>query len=170
MVADIVEVFGNRGVTYWADYGTLLGAVRNPMVGLEPGIIPHDKDADLGILYAEWKKAALAVRDLQGKGYPVLFKPWKHKFKVRLSAWNHTNVDVFGWRETPAGKFYRVAYIHVDQFKGREFDRAQMFPLTTVQWEGMTLSAPNDPAAFCEFRYGPKWRTPIRANHDGVRR
>ena len=38
IVADVLDVFESIGITYWLDYGTLLGAIRNPLVGLAPSI------------------------------------------------------------------------------------------------------------------------------------
>ncbi len=40
--------FKHQKITYWLEYGTLLGAVRNNK------IIPHDYDVDLGLLQSQW--------------------------------------------------------------------------------------------------------------------
>ena len=90
--------------------------------------------------------------------------------KVRLSKSNRTNADFFLWIEHPGGIMRRMKYISVDAYKGRDFRKQDAFPLTTVEWEGLTLPAPKNPAAFCAFRYGANWMTPIRANNDGIRR
>lgn len=125
LVFEVGDFLTARGVTWWLDYGTLLGAVRNPMYGLEPGIIRHDKDADLGFLASDWE-AVLRVDPGEGAwaapptvgGKPNMHRlaagfEWVHKLsrtgnvrdiftagdsiKVRLSTTNHTNVDVFPW-------------------------------------------------------------------------
>lgn len=186
IVADTVDLLREYGVTFWADYGTLLGAVRNPLTTwadypwldsagrpegpLAPGIIPHDKDADFGVMYSDWQGLMRAVSALQRKGYTVKVSPHGAKIKVCLSAINQTNADFFCWFERNPGMLYRRRYINVDDFKGRDFPKAMMFPQSTVEWEGLTLPAPVDPKAFCAFRYGPNWMTPIAANNDGVRR
>src|SRR5690606_26036568 len=90
--------------------------------------------------------------------------------KIRISFHNHTNVDLFFWIEREDGTLFRNRYAKVDACKGREFPRDSLFPLSTVEWEGMTLPAPRDPEAFLAMRYGPGWRTPIPANNDGVPR
>lgn len=71
----VVFTFGDAmtaaGITWWLDYGSLLGAVRNPMTTwadfgwlpqhgrdgtLEAGMLPHDKDADFGFLGQDWER------------------------------------------------------------------------------------------------------------------
>lgn len=175
------------GATYWADYGTLLGAVRNPMTtsadypwlalpaapaeSLVSGIIPHDKDADFGALFSEWEKLQRVARLLEKSGYVVRERRDGDGFKVRLSRINHTHLDIFTWRERRVDEWYRSAYDWaIDNCKGRDIPQGMLFPLSTVEWEGLHLPAPNDPRRFCEFRFGPKWRTPLASNNDGVRR
>lgn len=185
----VADLLNKAGIPFWADYGTLLGAVRNPLTTwadypwlpqddrppgpLAPGIIPHDKDADWGLLYQNFRGVARILQAAAREHrYDLIVRPVRGSMKLRLSKLNHTNLDLFFWRRRDGGaeNYYRLAYIGVDDFKGREFTPDMLFPLTTVEWEGLTLPAPRDPAAFCEFRYGPNWRTPVCANHDGVRR
>jgi phosphorylcholine metabolism protein LicD len=169
MVRDITELLTELQATFWLDYGTLLGAVRNPLLGLPAGIIPHDKDADLSLMQIDTPSLNYLKRKLTGKGYHVT-QLGIGFFKVKLSARNHTNVDCFMWRLHADGKLHRARYLQVDQFKGREFPSSWLKPLAMLPWEGMMLPAPADPAAFCAFRYGPAWMTPVAANHDGIRR
>lgn len=179
-------VMAANGIRWWADYGTLLGAVRNPMTTwadypwlpqegrpegpLAPGIIPHDKDADLSVLGEDWQKLMRLRSAMERKGYQVSVSPHWLKMKVRYSGRNHTGVDFFCWREKAGGTLFRPKYINVDNYKGREFKKADAFPLTTVTWEGLILPAPRDPVAFCAFRYGSNWLKPVPANHGGIRR
>lgn len=186
IMGEVASRLTEAGITWWADYGTLLGAVRNPMTtwadypwleqegretaGPPAGIIPHDKDGDLGLLYTDWSKYWNVRKSLQSLGFNVTLNGYRASSKARLSHRNHTNVDLFFWRQRQDGTFYRNAYAKVDAHKGKEFHRDMLFPLSTVEWEGMTLPAPRDPEAFLEMRYGPGWRTPIAANNDGVKR
>lgn len=186
LVADAVAAFTQFGVPYWADYGTILGAVRNPLTTrrdypwldqaalpegpLPAGIIPHDKDADFGVYWKDWQRLLRAGALLERQGYNVIVRHHSASIKIRLSEANHTNLDVFSWHERTGGRLERRRYISVDHYKGREFPIAWLRPLSEVAWEGLTLTAPTDPEAFCAFRYGPNWRTPVNANHDGVRR
>lgn len=182
---EVTAAFLNSiNATWWADYGTLLGAVRNPMTtwadyywlpqdgrttpGPAAGIVPHDKDGDLGILMTDWDVARRRFRaHLAQNGLHMHLNIGRHSMKARLSSKNHSNVDLFFWRERkPGGIMYRDRYASVDKGKGKEFNKSLLFPLTKVVWEGMALPAPRDPEAFLEMRYGPTWRTPIPANYD----
>ena len=186
IVRDAAALLEEHQVTWWADYGTLLGAVRNPLTTwadypwlsqqgrtpgpLAPGVIPHDKDADFGALWADWGQLMRVRAGLERLGYDVLVRPQLGNLKIRLSAINHTNLDIFTWRRRPSGALYRVHYISVDAYKGRDIPAGALEPRGTVEWEGLALAAPVNPEAFCAFRYGPAWRKPVAANHDGVRR
>lgn len=179
----VVGSLQGAGIPYWADYGTLLGAVRNPMTTwadypwlegtgpIRPGIIPHDKDADIGVLHSYWAVAWRVVRRVaMTLNYDIVGRPERGSIKVRLSKTNHTNLDIFFWSEKPNGIVYRRQYAAVDAFKGKHFHRDLLLPLGTVEWEGMKLSAPRDPEAFLAMRFGENWRTPVMANNDAVRR
>lgn len=178
MVRHVAEAFALTGMTFWADYGTLLGAVRNSMTtwadypwlpqsdqAIAPGIVPHDKDADLSVFHRDWSRAWHTVRALgTTHGYEIATNPHRGSIKVRLSHKNRTNLDIFFWHEKPNGLLFRRGYASVDAHKGRHFHRNMLLPLATVEWEGMTLPAPHDPELFLAMRYGPDWRTPVPAN------
>lgn len=182
----VAEVFKEVGCKWWADYGTLLGAVRNPLTTwadypwlpqegrpegpIPPGIIPHDKDCDVGVLAEHWHLIYRAIPKLRRRGFHVVLRTWSRSIKVRYSEKNHTNVDVFTWAPTANGAMARRTYIGIDKYKGREFPRSWVSELSEVEWEGLRIPAPRNPEQFCEFRYGPDWRTPLPANNDGVPR
>lgn len=44
LLRHVVQFFNNENATYWLDFGTLLGVIR------EGDIIPHDGDLDLSRL------------------------------------------------------------------------------------------------------------------------
>lgn len=182
----IVPILDDAKVRWWADYGTLLGAVRNPLTtwadypwlsqdgrttkGPAPGIVPHDKDADLGVLWTDWPKVRKLVSALGKAGCVATCNYRRGSMKVRVSAKNHTNVDLFFWKERGNGVMYRSVYAQVDRFKGKVFSKTLLLPFSTVEWEGMKLPAPRDPKAFLAMRYGPNWRVAIPANNDGIKR
>src|SRR5690606_25961572 len=105
--------------TWWADYGTLLGAVRNPMTtwadypwlpqegrdtpGPAAGIVPHDKDADIGFLAEQMPAVVRVSVDMRAAGFSVRDQANREKAKFKLSISNSTNVDAFGHRERYRG-------------------------------------------------------------------
>lgn len=190
MMAGMQRVLDAAGVTWWIDYGSLLGAVRNPLMGEKPGIVAHDKDADCGIMAVDREKvlsifglvpspAALDVMcdyDFGGAAgvCQVVYKQPRprHEFsagdsvKVRWSRFNQSNVDFFFWHDRGDGTLYRIRYIMKDRHKGREFPADKLLPLTTLEWEGLMLPAPREAEWFCEYRYGPNWMTPRDEHYD----
>lgn len=189
----LAELCAEEGIRWWLDYGSLLGGVRNPLLGLEPGIVPHDKDGDAGVLGEDYDRFRALRPRVEEAGFYWTESPERpggnpfrggNRVKIRRSQVNHTNVDIFPWyRVTPQnrqsfpwvtrtddGMRHRKGYIGADRYKGREFPEAKLLPLTMMEWEGMELPAPADPLWFVEHRYGPNWRTPIARNNDGIRR
>src|SRR5690606_15010192 len=91
LMESLHAVFTELRVRWWLDYGTLLGAVRNPLTTwadyhwlpqdgraagpLHPGIVPHDKDADLGVLGEDWPKLQRAAARLRKLGHHVALRP-----------------------------------------------------------------------------------------------
>lgn len=66
MFKDIIEVLNDYHIPYWADFGTLLGLIR------EGGLIQHDDDTDICVhiddvplLLQEWVQSDLAKRGLR---------------------------------------------------------------------------------------------------------
>lgn len=70
--AIVTKLFDQNGLTYWLDFGTLLGAVRHK------GFIPWDDDIDLGMPREDAYKARELVRQyLEPKGFHLLeSKDW----------------------------------------------------------------------------------------------
>lgn len=167
IMADVAECMDGAGIRWWIDYGTLLGWLRNG------GMIPFDKDGDLGILGEDRQK----LLDLQtvwlGMGYHATYAPPKptqrfrtgDRMKVRLSRRNTTNVDIFIWDEPKPGILDRKNYIGADLYKGREFPKEWALPLGRGLWDGINVSIPAEPERLAEHRYGPDWRVPQRSKH-----
>lgn len=62
LLKKIDEVCKKHGLTYWLDYGTLLGAVRHQ------GFIPWDDDIDISMLREDWEKMRELLDDEFGTG------------------------------------------------------------------------------------------------------
>jgi phosphorylcholine metabolism protein LicD len=190
------EAFKKAQVTWWMDYGTLLGAVRNPLIGHPPGLIPHDKDGDIGFLGDQWDalKDALGIGEggvnkklshdkenvhYQWNGLLVIHKlprPTRSRFsagdsvKICLSDTNRINVDLFPWYNLRPGILERKTYVGVDRFKGREFPENRLFPLRQLRYEQFMFPAPNESEWFCYHRYGENWMKPLYRNNEGKTR
>jgi hypothetical protein len=164
-MAEVARLMDGAGIRWWLDYGSLLGWVRNG------GMIPFDKDGDLGVLGEDGAKLRALMPSLVRAGlYPTWAekKPdrWRtgDRMKVRLSRINHTNVDLFLWYPRH-GLLERTNYIGADIYKGREFPVGWALPLRRGVWDGIEVSVPAEPEKLCEWRYGAGWRVPAHEKH-----
>lgn len=171
----IQQLFKEHDITWWMDYGSLLGTLRHN------GFIPHDKDGDIGVLMED-KEKVLALRSQIVKDkFHFMYNPRRvgpqftfaggNRVKIRWSAVNNANVDIFFWYlDEETGLYHRTNYIMVDRFKGREFPKEWLLPLREAQFEDMTVPIPYEAEKLVVHRYGEGWKTPIAANNDGKRR
>ena len=167
ILSDVAGLLDELGVVWWVDYGTLLGQIRHG------GLIPWDKDADLGMMADGRDKLLAAFPTLVGMGYfPTYVQPRPQarfrtgdRVKVRLSQRNHTNTDIFIWNRRPGGMLDRTNYIGADLYKGREFPEAWVEPIQRVPFDGFEVATVAEAEKLVEHRYGPDWRTPEHSKH-----
>jgi phosphorylcholine metabolism protein LicD len=154
-----VEAFQNAGVRYWLDYGSLLGAVR------EGGIIKWDNDADLGVLIEDYPKLLKTQRELEKGGHVLRTLNPGNYVRTQVSKTNKIHVCIFIWhphKDDPK-MLTRKRYFEIDdrQNKGKDFPREWVDELSLVSWEGIPVSAPQNPELMLKHRYGD-WRTPVK--------
>ena len=68
----ILDYLKSKGISYWIDYGTLLGAVR------DGDVISWDKDFDVGVYYDDLHKIGKIVQHDHDSGIPEIaeFQVW----------------------------------------------------------------------------------------------
>jgi hypothetical protein len=166
IMQDLAQLMDAAGITWWADYGTVLGYVRHG------GMIPWDKDGDLGVLGEDRDKLLSLFPILVKKGYwPRYSQPKTNRFrsgdrvKVCLSQRNHTNVDLFIWYRRPGKMLDRLNYIAADMYKGREMPQSWILPTRRGEWDGIDIAIPAKPEKLAEHRYGPDYMTPLHEKH-----
>lgn len=166
ILAFLSDLLTDIGATWWIDYGTLLGQIRFG------GLIPWDKDGDLGIMAEDRDKLLASFPRIQKADFfPTYGPPRKERFrsgdrvKVRLSQRNRTNVDIFIWNRRPEGMLDRTNYIKADLFKGREFPEEWLHPITFVDFDGIRVASPAQAQRLAEHRYGPDWDKDLRVKH-----
>ncbi|PHM47220.1 LicD family protein [Xenorhabdus miraniensis] len=84
----LCKFFDNNNYTYWLEYGTMLGAVRDHK------IISHDYDIDISILQNEW---TLSIRKELAKMNIFLIKEFRVDGEVIEETYdfNGINLDIF---------------------------------------------------------------------------
>ena len=154
------EVFGELGITYWAESGTLLGAVRNK------GIIPTDDDMDVAIfdkdeprLMTDMKKA------LNARGYTI--EPFGVCYKILAMEdlkpdpsggyeCPECALDVFPFKEESPGVFVHNNPTAYKAWGDWCYKMPQTFPLRLADFGPIKIYIPHDPEAFLYRAYG-RW-------------
>jgi hypothetical protein len=150
VLRDVAEVLGSHGVTYWADFGTLLGLVR------EGDLILGDKDVDLCVLDRERPLVMGAAEDFAARGYALTGEGGAKRKLMR----------VFD-RRTP---FYADIYPYVPEGDTLRsvLDPRDDVPKDLVKdkvlmvFQGSRVLIPRDTGPLLAYRYGPTYAIPRR--------
>jgi hypothetical protein len=153
------ELLDRHRIVHWLDYGSLLGAVR------DGHLIPWDKDADIGILSTDVPGLLSLAPEVERAGYRLDIS-CPSTLRINLSAINTQHVDLFPWTDTDGILSRSAAGDYAwPGMTGRDaFPSSFIESLESVVLEGIDLPAPSQVNRFlAEHRYGPGFRTPIRA-------
>lgn len=148
LLVKIREAFKKERIKYWIDYGTLLGAVR------DGDIIPHDEDADIGVMEYDIAK----IKNLSIPGVHLEYRP-KGEF-YRFYSMKQNYVDIFVWRQEGYMLTRPRFFGAYDKNKGKEILAADIQNLTTLTIRGEEFSAPRNPKQFLDHRYRLGWVRP----------
>jgi len=146
-VADALE---SRGIRFFLDYGTLLGAIR------ERDFIEHDNDIDLGVfddILADYARFYGICRDL-----------WKHG--IRLGAiWDggaicfrYADLSLDLNRYVKADGQYAISlYGKKSYYPARHLDE-----LDQIEFCGRVFSCPKYSDELMTLGYGDTWKSPVK--------
>ncbi len=161
LLSNLHKLFKKLGVSYWIDFGTLLGAVRHG------GLIPWDDDADMSVMSAS--EAALYspafLKELEILNYTIIdFFPGSYKvFSTRGKLISHCGfnysfpaVDIFVYAKRGnvvehTGEHWRRKTPNCSYFT------THLFPLKLYTFKDFTLFGPQSPHAFLDSCYGRNW-------------
>lgn len=158
------EALTDVGIDYYADWGTLLGIVR------DGGFIRHDDDMDLTIVDKNVDARALLTM-LLGKGFKFihLFKTADRILEFTM-AWNKLSIDLFfripvdcPGKVGVAGVYFdpKIKYDTPDQNSYRLWYFKENIKTKQIQFQGTVVRVPEDTEEMLEFEYGDDWRSPI---------
>jgi hypothetical protein len=148
------DLFEEKQIVYWLDFGTLLGAVRSGRS------ILHDTDGDLGLLIEDRKRVLQLDRRMAKDGFCMAcYKPKRADdthIKICRSKANHMMVDLFFWTRDKYSGVMRSDGLNLP----KSFPDYFIQELADVPMWGKPLKAPRDTKKFLEFRFGKDWRKP----------
>lgn len=155
-IKDFDKICSDNNILYWADGGTLLGAVRNN------GIIPHDDDLDICIFQEDFDKLSQIIKT--HNDYEIIyFNEFIYKFKrkdIKANVW----IDIFIVSKDNQGLITYVKKSHRDRWPKFYYKVSEVFPIKRVKFEDSYVSIPNKPIPYLERGYGKDWKTPIAYN------
>jgi SAM-dependent methyltransferase len=164
--AEVTDALGERtrqvieilredcGIDAWLAFGTLLGAARGGKA------IGHDSDSDL--LYLSERETPAEI-NVEIYGIQRAFA--RRGLATTLKSGSFVTVLFPGPDGAPLGIdvyscFYVDGVLHETATLRAPIPREAILPLTTMEYEGLQLPAPADPATLLTASYGPGWRVP----------
>ena len=150
VLRDVTEVLGAHGVTYWSDFGTLLGLVR------DGDIILGDKDVDLCVLDGERPRVMGAAADFASRGYALTGEGGaKRKLMRVFDRRTPFYADIYPY--VPEGDTLRSVLDPRD-----DVPKDLVKDTTLLAFQGAQVSVPRDPGPLLAYRYGPTYKVPRR--------
>lgn len=155
---DFHELCEKNHLVYWADSGTLLGAVR------ESGIIPHDDDIDVCMFEEDVNQLIEIVNNTNNKNkYHIYLLDHQPIYKFEHRDIPEIFVDIFVvhrdknnpnkilYKEPKNQKVWPSFYYYEDE----------LYPLQKMTFGDIQIYTPKTPIPFLERAYGNNWKTPI---------
>lgn len=156
------EICTSNHLVYWADSGTLLGAVR------DKGIIPHDDDIDLcmfekdihklqKIIQTDYPDYSLYLYTEINKDYWPIYK-FTHK-----SLKDNVFIDIFAVQKEH--KENEPVIIYKEQKNKNTwplfyYKESELWPLQPSVFGKLTIWIPNNSVPYLNRAYGD-WKTPV---------
>lgn len=155
LVADFHSLCGTHGIEYWADSGTLLGAVRNG------SIILHDDDVDVCIT----KEGLSILRKVVANNPASLYIQlgWLPGMVHKLKRKDDPDVWIDLFVVSDQGKGHVVRYsekVHRMIWPAYWYAKHELYPLRQVPFDNTHIMIPQFPIPYLERAYGSTWRIP----------
>jgi phosphorylcholine metabolism protein LicD len=145
-------ICNTHDIQYWAEGGTLLGAVR------EKGIIPHDDDIDISLYESDFEKLK-NVMDLDLYPEYEMIQTHLPLYKFVRKGNPRIFIDIFIFEnENEVVQFKEKR--HREIWPNFYHKLEDLFPLQRVPFDHLYIWIPKNPYPYLESGYGD-WKTPI---------
>ncbi len=165
LIASLKDVFEAINVTYFADFGTLLGFVR------EGRLMSHDLDVDIGVITGDVSKEEVKIA-MEKAGFRLYrqyiyngdtvedsyhFFDGKKGVKIKFDINYYENGDdysktwLFYWNRN--WKYKKKNERHIV-----EMTYSRIPGVKTIKIHGMDINIPINAEQLLEEKYGPNWR------------
>lgn len=165
LIASLNDVFEAINVTYFADFGTLLGFVR------EGRLMSHDLDVDIGVITGDVSKEEVKIA-MEKAGFRLYrqyiyngdtvedsyhFFDGKKGVKIKFDINYYENGDdysktwLFYWNRN--WKYKKKNERHIV-----EMTYSRIPGVKTIKIHGMDINIPINAEQLLEEKYGPSWR------------
>lgn len=161
---NVHAILTESGIDYYADWGTLLGIIR------EGGFIRHDDDIDLTIVDSKTNPKAL-LNTLIDKGFKFIHALRNEERILEFSvSWKNLSIDFFFripvnhlGKVGIADVYYdpSVKYENPDQNNYKVWLFEEGIETKIISFKGAEVRIPYKPEEMLEFEYGPEWQSPI---------
>jgi len=150
VLRDVAEVLRAREVTYWSDFGTLLGLVR------DGDIILGDKDVDLCVLDRDRCLVMAAAADFATRGYFLTGEGGARRNLMRVfDLKTPFYADIYPY--LPEGATLKSVLDPRDDVPAELVKEKTLFA-----FQGAEVSIPKDAEPLLAYRYGPTFKVPRR--------
>ena len=156
LIKDVHQIFENNGVEYWADAGTLLGAVRHK------GIIPWDDDLDIGMMNMEYKKLKKLKSIFDKCGYKLV-KHWlgykicyKNRKNIENFDYSYPFLDIISYKKE-GNKIIASLKDVRDTWPKYYFTVKDLYPLKLYKFGDFNIYGPIKPETYFVRAYGKDW-------------
>ena len=133
-IRDFDLICRNNKITYWADSGTLLGAIR------DNGIIAHDDDIDVCMYEEDLKKLIEILKN--NNEYYVYLNKFMPIYKFERKGMPNIFIDIFVVENIDKNIEYKEKLCK-KLWPKNSYKKDEVFPLKTILFERGMLNIPN---------------------------